>query len=241
MSVTDEQERLTEVYGERARRLPADYYSPFHPGNLFILQGRERALLRMLSRAGLNDLSERQILDLGCGTGSDLRRLLDLGARPENLHGVDLLAERLEHARALSPQLHFELADAQALPFEDETFDLVMQSTAFSSILDPEIRLRVADELLRVLKPGGVVLWYDMRLTNPRNLDLVPMTSREIARLFAACERDLEAVTLLPPLARRLAPVSWGLCAFLEALPVLRSHYVGFFRKPTQEGPLVRA
>lgn len=241
MSVTDEQERLTEVYGDRARRLPADYYSPFHPGNLFILQGRERALLRMLSRAGLHDLSELQILDLGCGAGGDLRRLLDLGARPDNLHGVDLLSERLERARALSPQLHFELADAQALPFEDATFDLVMQSTAFSSIVDPDIRRRVADELLRVLKPGGVVLWYDMRLTDPRNPDLVPMTSREIARLFASCERHLEAVTLLPPLARRLAPAAWGLGMILEALPFLRSHYVGLFRKPTQEGPLVRA
>ncbi|MNX29122.1 Phthiotriol/phenolphthiotriol dimycocerosates methyltransferase [compost metagenome] len=231
MSVTDEQKRLTEVYGDRARRLPADFYSAFHPGNLFILQGRERGLLRMLSRAGLHDLSECQILDLGCGTGSDLRRLLDLGARPEHLHGVDLLSERLEHARMLAPQLHFELADAQHLPFADATFDLVMQGTAFSSIVDPEIRRRVADEVLRVLKPGGVLLWYDMRLTDPRNSDLVPMTARELARLFPTCERHLEAVTLLPPLARRLAPMAWGLCVLLEAFPFLRSHYVGFFRK----------
>ena len=231
MSVTDEQKRLNEVYGDRARRLPSDFYSAFHPGNLFILQGRERGLLRMLSRAGLRDLSECQILDLGCGTGSDLRRLLDLGARPEHLHGVDLLSDRLEHARMLAPQLHFELADAQQLPFADATFDLVMQGTAFSSIVDPEIRSRVAGELLRVLKPGGVLLWYDMRLTDPRNPDLVPMTSRELARLFPTCERHLESVTLLPPLARRLAPFAWGLCVLLEAFPFLRSHYVGLLRK----------
>jgi SAM-dependent methyltransferase len=233
MSVSDEQIRLSEVYGDRARRLPRDYYSPFHPGNLFILQGRERALLRMLARAGLTDLTELQILDLGCGSGGDLRRMLDLGARPENLHGVDLLSERLEQARALAPHLHFQLADAQQLPFGEGTFDLVMQSTAFSSIVDPEVRSRVAQEMLRVLKPGGCVLWYDMRVTNPRNLDLVPMTAAEIARLFPGCERHLESVTLLPPLARRLAPSAWGLCGMLEAIPFLRSHLVGVFRNVT--------
>ena len=237
MSVTDEQTRLAEVYGDRARRLPADYYSPFHPGNLFILQGRERAWLRLLARVGLTELSACQILDLGCGTGGDLRRFLELGALPENLHGVDLLSERLERARALSPQLHFERADAQELPFAEASFDLVLQSTAFSSIVDPDIRLRVAAEALRVLKPGGVLLWYDMRVTDPRNPDLVPMTSREIARLFPTCERHLEAVTLLPPVARRLAPRAWRLCTLLEAVPALRSHYAGVFRKREQGLP----
>ena len=231
MAFSDEQQRLTEVYGDRARRLPSDFYSLFHPGNCFLAQGRERAMLRLLAREGMADLSQCRILDFGCGFGQDLRRMLDLGATPEHLYGVDLLTERLERARALSPQLNFQLADGQDLPFPDAHFDLVMQSTAFSSIVDPDVRRRVARELLRVLRPGGAVLWYDMRVTNPRNLDLVPMTTHEVARLFAPITVRLEPVTLLPPLARRLASASWELCTLLEALPFLRSHLIGLFRK----------
>lgn len=236
MSVSDEQERLSRVYAERERRLPADFYSPFHPGNLFILQGRERAWLRLLARAGLADLSDVKVLDVGCGAGADLRRMLDLGARPENLFGVDLLAERLERARQLAPHLNFQLADAQRLPFPAEHFDLVMQSTAFSSIVDADVRAQVAHEIRRVLKPGAFVLWYDMRLTHPRNLDLVPMTSQELARLFPGCAITAEAVTLLPPLARRLAPSALWLASFLEAFPPLRSHLAALIRKPEGGG-----
>lgn len=232
MAFSEEQRRLQEVYGDRARRLPPDYYSRFHPGHLFMAQGRERAMLRLLARAGLTDLSDCRILDFGCGVGQDLRHMVDLGAAPEHLYGVDLLTERLERARALSPHLNFQLADGQQLPFPDAHFDLVMQSTAFSSIVDADVRRRVAQELLRVLRPGGVVLWYDMRITNPRNPDLVPMTAAEIERLFAEADIRLESVTLLPPLARRLAGLSWPLCALLEALPFLRSHLIGLFRKP---------
>lgn len=234
MSVTDEQSRLARVYGERERRLPGDYYSPFQPGNLFISQGRERAWLRLLVEAGFADLSQARILDVGCGAGSDLRRMLDLGALPEHLHGVDLLSERLERARHLAPHLHFELADAQRLPFADDAFDLVMQSTAFSSIVDPAVRSRVAQELRRVLRPGGAILWYDMRVTDPRNPDLVPMTAAEIARLFPDFARRLIPVTLLPPLARRLAPRAWGLSTLLEAIPPLRTHLAGLFLKPAR-------
>jgi SAM-dependent methyltransferase len=232
MTMSDEQSRIAQVYAERARRLPAGYYSPFHPGNLFISQGRERAMLRLLAKAGCADLSELRILDLGCGFGGDLRHMLDLGAQPENLFGVDLLPERLERARQLAPQLNFQLADAQQLPFPDASFDLVMQATAFSSIVDPDVRRQVAREIARVLRPGGLVLWYDMRLTNPRNPNLVPMTAAEIADLFPDFDRRLESVTLFPPLSRRLARLSWSLCTLLETLPFLRSHLIGTFRKP---------
>lgn len=232
MAFSDEQKRLSQVYGDRARRLPAEYYSRFHPGHLFMAQGHERAQLRLLARAGLSDLSQSRILDFGCGVGGDLRRMLDLGAAPEHLYGVDLLTERLEQARALSPLINFQLADGQQLPYPDAHFDLVMQSTAFSSIVDPDVRRRVARELLRVLRPGGILLWYDMRVTNPRNPDLVPMTAAEVGRLFAEADIHLESATLLPPLARRLAGLSWPLCALLEALPLLRSHLIGLVRKP---------
>lgn len=232
MSHFDEHSRISHVYQERAKRVPADYYSLFHSGNLFRQQGRERAMLRLLAQAGLADLSETVALDVGCGSGDDLRQLIHIGARPENLYGVDLIPERLDAARELSPHLNFQWADAQRLPFEDETFDLVMQSTVFTSIIDPAVQRQVASEIIRVLKPGGVLLWYDMRITRPTDKNLVPMPEHKVRQLFKGCQVRLERLSLLPPLARAVAPRAWWLAFALEALPFLRGHLMGIIKKP---------
>lgn len=227
---SDEIERVQRVYAERERRLPADRYSFMRPGNLYRAQRRERALLEMLAEEGFDDLSEATILDVGCGTGDDLRQLVRYGAASERVVGVDVLVDRLSKARDLSPHLRFELVDGSGLPFADGSFDLVLQATVFSSILDAGIRERLAREMRRVLKPGGLIVWYDMRVTDPRNRDLVPMTGDRIRTLFPDCDVRLKATTLIPPLARRLAPVSWTLCRALEAIPALRGHYLGVIR-----------
>ena len=59
------------------------------------------------------------------------------------------------------------------LDFRTDSFDFVFQSTVFTSILDSEVRKEVAGEMLRVLKPGGVILWYDFHVNNPRNPDVL--------------------------------------------------------------------
>lgn len=227
--MADEVARIAEVYARR-QALPGDRYSLFRSGNLYRVQRLERGLLECLSREGFEDLSERTVLDVGCGTGDRLRLMLRYGVRPEHAVGVDVLDERLAIARSLSPHLRFELIDGRHLPFPDGSFDVVMQETVFSSILDPELQRILADEMRRVLKPGGIVLWYDMRVTDPRNPDLTPLTRERIQTLFPGASLHLRSHTLLPPLSRRLAPLSWTLCRFLEAFPPLRGHYLGAIR-----------
>ncbi|HEY9899324.1 MAG TPA: class I SAM-dependent methyltransferase [Pantanalinema sp.] len=227
--------RVERVYAERARRLPADFYSIMKPGNLYRLQRRERDLLALLGEEGFADLDGVTVLDVGCGMGDDLRQMLRYGARSEHLVGVDVLSDRLGKARDLSPHLRFELIDGGVLPFASGSFDLVMQSTVFSSILDLGVQQRLADEMLRVLSPGGAIVWYDMRLTDPRNSNLVPLTRERIEHLFPGCELRLKPHTLLPALGRRLAPLSWTLCRALEALPPLRGHLLGVIRP---DGPV---
>lgn len=222
--------RVERVYAERARRLPADFYSLMKPGNLYRSQRRERALVALLAAEGFADLDQVTVLDVGCGMGDDLRQMLRYGARSEHLVGVDVLSDRLSRARDLSPHLRFELIDGGALPFASGTFDLVMQSTVFSSIVDPHVQERLAAEMLRVLAPGGAIVWYDMRVTDPRNPNLVPMTRERIAQLFPGCALRLSPQTLIPALSRRLAPLSWTLCRALEALPPLRGHLLGVIR-----------
>lgn len=230
MPPSQEVERIERVYAERARRLPADFYSIMKPANLYRLQRRERDLLALLAEEGFDDLDGVTVLDVGCGTGDDLRQMLRYGVRSEHLVGVDVQSDRLSKARDLSPHLRFELVDGGALPFPSGTFDLVMQSTVFSSIVDAGVQQRLAQEMLRVLKPGGAIVWYDMRVTNPRNPNLVPLTRDRIASLFPGCELSLRSHTLIPALGRRLAPLSWTLCRALEALPPLRGHLLGVIR-----------
>jgi hypothetical protein len=100
-----------------------------------------------------------------------------------------------------------------------------LQYTALSSILDPRIRQNVARDMLRVLKPEGILLWYDFWL-NPTNPQTRGIRPAEIRELFPACNYEFHKITLAPPLARRIVPFSWGLALFLEGLRIFNSHYL---------------
>ena len=57
--------------------------------------------------------------------------------------------------------------NAAALAFPDATFDLVVQSTVFTSVLDATMKHQMAAEMLRVVKDDGVILWYDYYVILP--------------------------------------------------------------------------
>lgn len=230
---------MTEV--ERIRRVYHGYDSTRHsrtkrdtrlPGNAAILAERTLGIRSILARGGLVPLSERRVLDVGCGAGGELGRLLSVGARPDNLYGVDLLPDRVEAARQAHPDIHFSCGNAEHLDFPDAHFDLVLLFTVFSSILDDEMARNVADEVRRVLKPSGAVLWYDFRYNNPSNPNVRGMTKERIRQFFPGFDIMLRTITLLPPLARRLGPLTPLLYPVLAAVPPLRTHYIGLLIKP---------
>ncbi len=225
-----ETERLKAAY---ARRQCGDLYSWFNPGHLFIMQDRERRVLKLLKSLGLTHLGEQKILEIGCGTGHWLGEFIKWGARPENLTGIDLLPEQLVTARSgQSPKVGLVQANAAYLPFPPDNFDLVLQSMLFTCILDPFMKQVVAGEMLRVLKPRGLILWYDFHVNNPRNPDVQGVKRAEIHRLFPGCQIELQRIILAPPLTRLLAPYSFLLCHLLEKLRLFNTHYLGVIRKP---------
>ena len=185
----------------------------------------------MLRRHHVVPLDRTRILEIGCGTGYWLREFVQWGARPENVVGIDLLQDRIVEARRLcAAAIHIDNGQAAELPFADGTFDLVFQSTVFTSILNPVLRRQVAFEMLRVVKRDGLMAWYDFHADNPRNPDVRGVKKREIHQLFPACDIDLRRITVAPPLLRLLAPYSWLGCYLLGQCSWACTHYLGAIR-----------
>ena len=116
-----------------------------------------------------------------------------------------------------------------------QSFHLLIQFVVFTSILDLNYRQTVAQEMLRVLKPGGAVIWYDFHIDNPRNPDVKGVNRKDIERLFPNCSIVLQRSTLAPPLARWIVPRSFLIAYALEKIPILRTHYLGLIFKQEEE------
>jgi SAM-dependent methyltransferase len=223
-----EEERIRTTY---AARTGEACYAESVAGR-FQFQERERRVLQMLDRYGFMPLAGKRILEVGCGTGKWLRDLIGWGADPENLFGVELLQASAIRARRLSPQaVTVECANAAELRFDSGSFDLVLQATMFTSVLDGEMKQAIAAEMLRVLRPNGLILWYDMFVRNPWNPYVQPVGKSEIRRLFPGCSLELRRVSLAPPLARLVAPRSWLACSIMTRVSLLCTHYLGAFRR----------
>ncbi len=227
----EELKRIRAAYARREQSVSADRYARIRPGNLFSAHEREVVMASLLREAGLHSLRGLRILDVGCGRGATLRQLLDYDAEPERLFGIDLLEDRVHDARCLSPNLHFVCGDAAQLPFPDGSFDLVLQFTLFTSVLDDAFKRAIAGEIRRVLAPGGRLLWYDFAYDNPKNQDVRGIGRGEIRRLFPGCSMRARRVTLAPPVGRIVARLSPALYHALALVRPLCTHYLCLLEK----------
>ena len=232
METRAEVDRLREVYQHYAASgFGNSKWSSANRGNQAIQGERQLKTRQLLERSGFFPLTDRRILDVGCGGGEQLGLFADWGAKPENLFGVDLLPARIRTAKLNFPRINFQLANAESLPFRDGSFDLVVAFTVFTSILSRQMAANICSEINRVLAPGGGLLWYDFRMNNPFNKHVRGLSRTHIHRLFPGYSMSLEAVSLLPPLARRLGACTDRLYNPLESLPFLRTHLLGLLTK----------
>ena len=206
-------------------------YSETNPRALIFQRELESRILELLSAKSIGPLAAARVLDVGCGEGRWLRRFVQWGASPENLAGVDLLPERIAAAREACPcAVRLVCINAGELPFADQSFDVVASMTVFSSILASGLRDAVAAEMLRVLRPGGVVLWYDFFVNNPANPDVRGVGKAEIRRLFSGCDVELARITVATPVGRAVAPVPFVYSALAQCR-IFCTHYLGWIRK----------
>jgi len=223
--------RLREEYARRADAAAQDdRYRADNPAYQWMISNRRQHLTALLDRCGIANLSQLRILEVGCGSGGIIREFISLGAEPSRLVGLDLLMDRLRAARGPLPCTPLLCGDGQSLPFESSSFDLVLQFTAFSSILSSAVKQHMASEIARVLKPSAALIWYDF-WWNPLNRQTKGIPLKEVQRLFPGCSLRGEKITLAPPLARSLAPRHPALAAFLESLKVLNTHHLLILRK----------
>lgn len=221
------------VAARYARRAPADdRYSPLKPDVWQTLHERQRALLRLWARAGVSDLADKCLVEVGCGGGGNLLELLRLGFEPQHLMGLELLPERHARARQVLPAATpVWLGDASQAPVEPCSQDFVLQSTVFSSLLDDRFQQQLAAAMWSWLKPGGAVIWYDFTVDNPRNPDVRGVSLARLRQLFPHARLAVERVTLAPPLARAVCRVHPRLYGVFNAVPWLRTHVLVLLNK----------
>jgi SAM-dependent methyltransferase len=140
------------------------------------------------------------VLDIGCGAGVFLQLVTERGARAYGLDASDAL---LDLARTRLPDADLRVGDMEALPYNDDTFDLVTGFNAFFFATDIVAALREAG---RVAKPGAAVV---IQVWGPHeHNDLEAM--KEIVRPFfpprpadAPAEPDYSKPGVLEDLATR--------------------------------------
>ena len=205
--------------------------SILNPGNLLMVQERERFLARFLRANGWPNLETLSAFEAGCSTGYNLRMLVQWGGRPENMAGIDLDPHAVDYCKSHSPHIAVHAGSADTIPEPDGRFDLALAFTLFSSVPDDAVSAGIAAELIRITKPGGFVLVYDMRRRNPRNSAVHPVTSEHIRRWFPGLPLRTKSLTLAPPIARRLGNWAPGLYGPVATLPFLRTHNMYVIRK----------
>ncbi|MGV1098829.1 class I SAM-dependent methyltransferase [Thiovibrio sp. JS02] len=227
-----ESARIRDSYARRDASGKTEYYTWTRPDVLLTQYRRLEAIVDLLQTMGWKNFAGKDCLDVGCGSGAWLRTLQEWGGDPDRLHGVDLLSDRIEKALSLSPHIDFRLSAGWFLPFGDLSMDLVSAQTVFSSILDHNAQAALAKEMVRVLRPGGLLMVYDFWISNPRNVDTVGIDIVRMKSLFPNMPVHWKKVTLAPPLQRPIARLSPLVAHLLEAVfPFLRSHAVYLFQK----------
>lgn len=123
---------------------------------------KAQVLLEMAAQL-IGDLSNRTALDVGCGIGLAEPYLV---GRFQRVTGVDVSPESVAEAARRNPTATFQPYDGGRLPFDDRSFDLSFAMGVFHHV-PLLLRARLAAEMTRVVRPGGLVMVFDHNPLNP--------------------------------------------------------------------------
>ncbi len=147
--------------------------------------------------------SADRVLDVGCGTGVVARRIAIRGEFSGEVIGSDYGANMIEAAKELAKRkvpsvnnLRFEVGDCHALPYDDNTFNIVVAHTLVSHVRDVE---RTVQEIVRVATPGGVIAIFDGDYASWTFAYPEPSLARKMEQsLLAATFNNFETMRFMP-------------------------------------------
>jgi SAM-dependent methyltransferase len=155
-----------EGFSEPESRTYSRFFAPVF-GRLY--RGVAKDVVAELQARGRT--SKATILDLGCGPG-DLALELAHQLRGSRVVGLDLSPSMMQLASrhaTTDGRLRFIVGDAEAMPLTDASVDVVVSTLSLHHWKNPAA---VFGEVLRVLRPGGVALIYDLSILSLRPLEL---------------------------------------------------------------------
>ena len=172
---------------------------------LYRIRGR---VFRRTARPLVADPASCKVLDIGAGTGFYVDAWLGLGVK--EITGLDITETAVSHLREAYPALQFVVADIgdETVPLAAASFDVISAFDVLFHIVDDERYARAIENLFRLLKPGGFLIWSDNFLHNGQRAAANVQVSRSLES-SSRCLRDagFEIVRRRPMFVLMNAPV----------------------------------
>lgn len=220
-------EKIKKRYEDRGKSTQVKKYESNKLFPRYVSAEREKRYEKILIEK-FTTLSGVKLMEIGSGSGENITFFKRIGVTSQNLYANELMPNRVEHLQSNHADIHIFPGDACELNFTKE-FDVVFQSTVFTSVIDNKFRKLLANKMWAMLRPGGIVLWYDFVFSNPANKEVKKVTKQEVIRLFPnAVSIKFYKVTLAPPIGRRV----WKFYNIINFIfPFLRTHIIAVIHK----------
>lgn len=195
--------------------------------SIFMAKEREKHYSSIL-KYYFKNINSVDFIEIGAGGGANISFFNQLGIPLSNIYANELLESRIIALKNSFPTVNHLPGNALDIGTE-QLYDIVFQSTVFTSILDNDFKKELANKMYALTKPKGIILWYDFVFDNPKNKDVKGVSKKEIISLFPKAKSiTFQRVTLAPPIGRRIGKLYSFVNTFF---PFLRTHVIAVVEK----------